>query len=180
MHFLKLRTFLDFAPRITSDCLRTAVVFAAVDSEGSFGSCLDSLILMMWCCSKDEMWCFRWTSVKWKAKSAADWWHPPDSRWTVFWGVLSRVTLFYSARGVAPDLAMQALKLINNLDVWQIWFEALPQDCTVVMLIQPVRPTITDTWLQGSGATFIFLRSFSHGKFSSATLILREEYFSWG
>lgn len=72
-------------------------------------------------------------------------------------GVSFEGLLFYSATGVAPDLAMQALKLINNLDVWQIWFEALPQDCTVVMLIQPVRPAITDTCLQGSGATFIFL-----------------------
>lgn len=38
---------------------------------------------------------------------------------------------FYSARRVAPDLSMQALKFVNNVDVWQIWFQALPQDCSI-------------------------------------------------
>lgn len=46
-------------------------------------------------------------------------------------GVSFEGLLFHIAEGVATDLTMQALKLINYLDTWQIQFQVLPQDRTL-------------------------------------------------
>lgn len=79
------------------------------------------------------MECFKWQyfSSKWRAEPAASWWNPSEQLDSLQKCLLK---CKHSARGIAPDLATWAIKLIDELDAWQICLQALSQDWSEQLL----------------------------------------------